>query len=142
MSKRNITILGLLAVIAITLGGVGFALADDAADSAPIREGAGLSGLLNGRGFWAQLTEEQRTTLAERTQEMLAFGATHEEIVEMKSAMLQEWGIDAPLWSGPHFGGMGGGHGRQARNGSGSGPQYGGRGSGGQGNDGQCPYTN
>lgn len=141
MSRRNLTILGLLAVMAVAIGGVGFALADSAVNpDAPVCEGGGLLGLLNGRGFWARLTEEQRATLAERTQEMLAAGATHEEIVEMKSAMLQEWGIDAPLWSGPHFGGMGG-HGRRARDGGGSGQRRGGRGSGGNGYSGECPYT-
>ncbi len=96
MNKRNLTTLG-LAVIAITLGGIGFALAQDTAvQTKPPCDGTGaLLGLMNGRGFWAQLTEEQATILAEQTQEMLAAGASHDEIREMKATMLQEWGIEA-----------------------------------------------
>jgi hypothetical protein len=140
MNKRNLTIMG-LAVFAIMMGGIGFVLAQDtAATDAALCDGTGaLLGLMNGRGFWAKLTEEQRTALAEQTQAMLEAGATHEEIQAMKASMLQEWGIDAPQWSGPHMGGMGGGYGRQLRDGSGSGQRFGGRGNGGQGNNGVCP---
>ena len=35
---------------------------------------------------------------------MLEAGATQEEIREMKANQLQEWGIDAPQWSGSHSG--------------------------------------
>jgi hypothetical protein len=142
MNKRNLTTLGILAVIAIALGGIGFALAQDTAlDETLPCDGTGPLGLLIGRGFWAQLTEEQATILAEQTQEMLAAGASHDDIREMKATMLQEWGIDAPQWSGPHYGSQGS-HGQQLRDGSGSGGQYGGRESGnrgGKGNNGVCP---
>ena len=123
------------------MGGIGLVLAQDtAATDALLCDGTGaLLGLVNGRGFWAQLTEEQRTALAEQTQTMLEAGATHEEIQEMKASMLQEWGIDTPQWNGPHIGGMGGGYGRQQRDGSGSGQRFGGRGNGGQGYNGICP---
>jgi hypothetical protein len=125
------------------MGGIGFVLAQDTTTDDLLCDGTGaLLGLMNGRGFWAQLTEEQRTALAEQTQVMLEAGATHEEIQAMKASMLQEWGIDAPQWSGPHMGGMGGGYGKQLRDGSGSGQQYGGRGNGnrgGNGYNGVCP---
>ena len=142
MNKRNLTIMG-LAIIAIMMGGIGFVLAQDTTTTAAVCDGTGAQlGLMSGRGFWSQLTEEQRTALAEQTQAMIDAGATQEEIQAMKASMLQEWGIDAPLWGGPHMGGVGGGYGQQLRDGSGSGRQMGGRGNGGQGYNGECPYTN
>lgn len=143
MNTKKNTILGLLAVIAIVMGGIGFALAQDDSviDDTPVCDGTGVLGLMNGRGFRSQLTEEQQTQLAEQTQEMLEAGASQEEIREMKANQLQEWGIDAPQWSGPHYGSQGP-HGQQLCDGSGSGGQYGGRGSGnrgGNGNNGVCP---
>ena len=144
MNKRkNLTILGLLAVIGIVMGGIGFALAQNTAsvDDLPC-EGTGPLGVMNGRGFWSQLTEEQRTALFEETQLMVETGASHEEIQEMKATMHESWGIDAPLWSGPHVGGQGGGYGKMSRDGQGSGGQYGGRGAGGRGNNGVCTQTN
>ena len=137
MSKRNITILGLLAVITMVIGGVGFALAQDTAESYDYPcDGTGPIGLMNGYGFWSQLTDEQATLMTEQTQAMYEAGASHDEIMDMRAALLQEWGIDAPLWSGPHNGGMMEGYGRQYRDGSGSGQRYGGRVHGG------CGYTN
>jgi hypothetical protein len=142
MNKRNLTIMG-LAVIAIMMGGIGLVLAQNTTTDAPLCDGTGAQlGLMNGRGFWSQLTVEQRTALAEQTQAMLDAGATHEEIQAMKASMLQEWGIDAPLWSGPHTGGMSVGYGQQLRDGSGGGRQFSGRGNGGHGYNGECPYTN
>ena len=90
MNKRNLTTLGILAVIAIALGGIGFALAQDTTVEELPCTGTGPLGLMNGRGFWAQLTEEQATILAEQTQEMFAAGASHEEIMEMKAGLLSE----------------------------------------------------
>ena len=105
-------------------------------------DGTGVLGLVNGRGFWSQLTEEQRTELATMTQEMLETGESQEAIRAMKAGLLEEWGIEAPLWSGPHSGEQGP-HGQQLRDGSGAGGQYGGRGNGsgnrGSGNNGVCP---
>ena len=144
MKKTNLTILGLLAVITMVMGGVGFALAQDttAVDDLPC-DGTGPLSLMNDRGFWAQLSEEQSAYLTEQTQTMLEAGASHDEIMEMKAAMLGEWGIDAPQWSGPHYGEQAGGYGKMLRDGSGSGQQFGGRGMGGagKGNNGNCPYT-
>lgn len=140
-TRKNLTILGLLAVIGIVLGGVGFALAQDteSVEDLPC-EGTGPLGIFKGRGFWSQLTTEQRTTLHEETLLMVEAGASHEEIQATKAAMLESWGIDAPLWSGPHVGGQGG-YGRMSRDGQGSGGQYGGRGAGGRGNNGVCTQT-
>ena len=142
-TRKNLTLLGLLAVIGIVMGGIGFALAQDTVSVEDLPcEGTGPLGVLNGRGFWSQLTEEQRTALLDETQLMYEAGASHEEIQAMKAEMLESWGIDAPLWSGPHVGGQGGGYGRMARDGQGSGGQYGGRGSGGRGNNGVCTQGN
>ena len=76
---------------------------------------------------------------------MLEAGATHEEIREMKASILEEWGLDASLWSGPHFGEQARGYSKMARDGQGNGGQFGGRGNGsqgsglkGQGNNGVC----
>lgn len=126
MKSQKITILGLLAVIAVVMGGIGFAAAQDdttVTDDIIVCDGTGVLGLMNGRGFWSQLTEEQQTQLATQTQEMFDAGASEEEIRAMKANQLQEWGIDAPLWSGPHFGEQGG-HGRMLRDGSGAGGQF------------------
>lgn len=143
MNKRNLSILGLLTIIGLVMGSIGFVIADNV-NGVPERtcDGSGLSGLMKGRGFWAQLSEEQQTVLAEKTQEMLEAGATHEEIREMKATMLLEWGIEAPQWSGPHFGEQDGGYGHQSRDGSRSGRQFGGQGNGGKGYNGNCPKTN
>ena len=146
MSKRNLTTIGILAVIAIAISGIGFALAQDAetVDETLPCDGTGPIGLMNGRGFWSQLTEEQATILAEQTQEMVAAGASHEEIMEMKAALLEEWGIDAPQWSGPHYGERAGGYGKIFCDRGEGGIRDGGRGNGGmgRGNNGNCPYTN
>lgn len=141
-TRKGITLLGLLAVIGIVVGGIGFAVAQDTAivDDL-VCDGSGSLGVLNGRGFWGQLSEEQRTALHDKTQLMYEDGATHDEIQAMKAEMLESWGIEAPLWGGPHVGGQGG-YGRMSRDGLGSGGQYGGRGAGGRGNNGACPQTN
>jgi len=130
MNRKNLTIFSLLAVMAIGLGGLGFVLAQDTVEK-ELQCNGGVLGLLNGRGFWAQLSEEQRTELAEKTQEMLDAGATQEEIREMKATMLQEWGIEAPQWNGPHMS-VKSGYGGQTCDGSGGGNRFGGYGNCGQ----------
>ena len=121
------------------MGGIGFAVAQDTAivDDL-VCDGSGPLGVMDGRGFWGQLSEEQSGAMTAETQSMYEAGATHEEIQAMRAEMLESWGIEAPLWSGPHVGGQGG-YGRMARDGEGSGGQYGGRGAGGRGNNGVCP---
>ena len=140
-TRKGITILGLLAVIGIVMGGIGFAAAQDPVIDDLVCDGTGPLGVLNGRGFWGQLSEEQSSALIAETQSMYEAGATHEEIQAMKAEMLESWGIEAPLWGGPHVGGQGG-YGRMAQDGVGSGGQYGGRGAGGRGNNGVCTQTN
>ena len=121
------------------MGGIGFAVAQDTAIvDDPVCDGSGPLGVMDGRGFWGQLSEEQSGAMIAETQSMYEAGATHEEIQAMRAEMLESWGIEAPLWSGPHVGGQGG-YGRMARDGEGSGGQYGGRGAGGRGNNGVCP---
>lgn len=141
-TRKGMTLLGLLAVIGIVVGGIGFAVAQDSVivDDL-VCDGTGPLGVLNGRGFWGQLSEEQRTALYDEAQLMYGAGASHEEVYAMKAGMLESWGVDAPLWGGSHVGGQGG-YGRMARDGLGSGGQFGGRGSGGRGNNGVCPQTN
>ncbi|MCW4051479.1 MAG: hypothetical protein NWE89_17295 [Candidatus Bathyarchaeota archaeon] len=133
---KTMTVLGLLALIAVTVGGISFVLAEDAVASEDYPcEGLGPNSLINGRGFWSQLTEEQRDELLAYTLEMIEAGASHDEIRDMKAAKLEEWGIEAPQWSGPHYGEQGlGGYGGQRRGGRGSGMK-------GQGYNGQCPLT-
>lgn len=134
MNNRNLTILGLLAVITMVMGGAGLALAQDTPESYEYPcDGTGFLGMANGYGFWSQLTEEQIATMTEQSQAMYDAGATHDEIMDMRAGLLEEWGIEAPKWSGPHYGGMMGGYGRQSHDGYGSGRQSGGRGYGGRG---------
>lgn len=138
-TRKGLTLLGLLAVIGIVMGGIGFAVAQDAAVIDDLLcEGTGPLGVMNGRGFWSQLSEEQGTALFEETQMMYEAGATHEEIHAMKAEMLEGWGIEAPLWGGPHVGGQGG-HGRMLQGGEGRGGHNSGRRAGGRGNKGVCP---
>jgi hypothetical protein len=142
-TRKSLTILGLLAAIGIVMGGIGSSLAQDidSVEDLPC-EGTGPLNVMNGRGFWSQLTEEQRIALYEEIQLMIEAGATHEEIQSMKATMLESWGIDAPLWSGPHIDGQGGSYRRMTRDGQGSRGQYGGRGTGCKGNNGVCQRTN
>lgn len=135
-NRKTMTVLGLLALIAVTVVSISFVLADDVVEQGEYPcDGLGPNSLLMGRGFWSQLTEEQRAELLADTQVMLEAGATREEIRDMKAAKLDEWGIDAPQWSGPHYGEQGlRGYGGQRRGGKGSGLR-------GQGNNGQCPWT-
>lgn len=136
--RKTMTVLSLLVLIALTVGGITYVLADDVVEQVKYPcDGQGPYSLLMGRGFWSQLTEEQSAELFEETQNMLEAGATHEEIRSMKTAKLEEWGIDAPLWSGPHYGEQTGSYGRQARGGQRNGGQ--GLCLRGQGYNGQCP---
>ncbi len=148
-TRKTLIIFGLLAIVGAVLGGMNLVLADDTEIEDLPCKGTGIQGLLNGRGFWSQLAEEQKTVLMEETREMLEQGKTHEEIREMKELRLQEWGIDPPLWSGPHMGEGAGGTMQRSRDGQGNGFQHRGRGNGnqgqgqrGKGNNGVCPYTN
>ena len=136
--RKTMPVISIFALIAITVGSITYVLADDIVEQVEYPcDGQGPYSLLMGRGFWSQLTEEQRAELFEETQNMLEAGATYEEIKAMKAAKLEEWGIDAPLWSGPHYGEQTGSYGRQSRGGQ----RNGGRGLGlkGQGYNGQCP---
>ncbi len=141
MNKRKtMTVISIFALIAITVGSITYVLADDIVEQVEYPcDGQGPYSLLMGRGFWSQLTEAQRTELFEETQNMLEAGATHEEIQAMKAAKLEEWGIDAPLWSGPHYGEQTGNYGRQARGDQGNGGK--GLNLRGQGYNGQCQRT-
>jgi DNA-binding transcriptional regulator YhcF (GntR family) len=46
--------------------------------------------------FLDQLTEEQRTALREKVEEMKAAGASHEQIRDAVHEMLTGWGVDVP----------------------------------------------
>ncbi len=138
--RKTMTVISIFVLIAITVGSITYVLADDIVEQVEYPcDGQGPYSLLMGRGFWSQLTEEQRAELFEETQNMLEAGATHEEIQAMKAAKLEEWGIDAPLWSGPHYGEQTGSYGRQARGGQGNGGK--GLSPRGQGYNGQCQRT-
>ncbi|MFW6109255.1 MAG: hypothetical protein ACOC6N_02285 [archaeon] len=141
MSKRNMKALGLLVLVAIALGGISLVYAQTNSTDEITCPGTYSHSLLNGNGFWGQLTEEQRNALYEEAQSMLDSGATPEEIREMKASILAEWGIEAPLWSGPHNG-ESGPHGNMLHDGTGRRSQY--RRGGARGNhyNRNCPYTN
>ncbi|MGB7062937.1 MAG: hypothetical protein WBF13_11375, partial [Candidatus Zixiibacteriota bacterium] len=50
----------------------------------------------HGKGFWANLTQEQREAVQEKTKEMRSQGATREEIRAAKAEMLKGYGIELP----------------------------------------------
>ena len=55
------------------------------------------------RGFWADLTDEQRGLIQAKISEMKDQGATWEEIHEAITEMLEEFGIELhEHWGGPH----------------------------------------
>lgn len=153
MDKRTTILLTSMALIALVIGGVGIVLADVGAPGVAqepedgveefICQGLGPVGIRNGRGFWSTLSDEQRDELVSAIETLLEEGATHEEIQDMIAGKLQEWGIEPPLFSGPHYGENGG------RSSNGLNRRFGGRGRGfggsGQGFMGQgqagCPIT-
>ena len=72
----------------------------------------GSEGLRHNRGgFMANLTDEQRQTLREKTKEMQSQGATREEIRAAKAEMLKGYGIELPENWGRRHGLKGLGHG-------------------------------
>lgn len=57
----------------------------------------------HGRGFWADLTEEQKKAIQAKIIELRDQGATREEIHETITEMLGEFGIEPhENWGGPH----------------------------------------
>ncbi len=50
----------------------------------------------HGKGFWTNLTEEQREAVQEKTKEMRSQGATREEIHTAVAEMLKGYGIEVP----------------------------------------------
>jgi uncharacterized membrane-anchored protein len=50
----------------------------------------------DGKGFWANLTEEQREAVQEKKEEMRSQGATREEIHSAVAEMLKGYGIEVP----------------------------------------------
>jgi len=103
MDKKKISILGLLAVVAIVIGGIGFARAyySQESNDRVTCYGNGPVAISEGRGFWSQLTEEQRAELSAHISDMIQNGASIEEIRDSVASILEEWGIEPPQWSGP-----------------------------------------
>jgi hypothetical protein len=102
-------------------------------------------GLIEGRGVWADLTQDQSDELVANIEALRDADATHEEIREMIAGKLDVWGLEAPMWSGPHYGdneqGFRGQRNGYGGNGMGSRMRGQGRGYGGNGGFGQgvCP---
>ena len=116
MEKKTTILLISLVLAVLVIGGIGFVLADtdvpilgqngDGVEDSPCL-GLGPKGLIEGRGFWTNLTQDQRAELVADIEAMRDADATHEEIRELIAGKLEEWGLGAPLWSGPHYGGSG-----------------------------------
>lgn len=114
MDKRTTIVLTSMALIILVVGGVGFVLTDAGAPGVtqetedgvgePLCQGLGPMGIRDGRGFWSTLSEEQRDELVSAIEALIEEGATHEEIRDAIAGKLQEWGIEPPLFSGPHYG--------------------------------------
>lgn len=118
MDKRTTIVLTSMALIALVIGGVGIVLADAGAPGVtqepedgvgePLCQGLGPMGIRDGRGFWSTLSEEQRDELVSTIEALIEEGAAHEEIRDTITGKLQEWGVEPPLFSGPHYGENGG----------------------------------
>ena len=67
----------------------------------------------HGKGFWADLTEEQREAVREKKEEMRGQGATCEEIHSAVAGMLEGYGIELPENWGRRHGLKGLGHGHR-----------------------------
>ena len=137
--EKKITILLSLVFAALAIGSISFVLADtgdpmlsqvEGVDSPCL--GLGPRGLIEGRGVWANLTQDQSDELVANIEALRTADATHEEIRDMIAGKLDEWGLEAPMWSGPHYDG-----------GSGMGSRMRGQGRGFSGNGGNrqgvCP---
>lgn len=152
MEKKITILLTSLVLAALAIGSIGFVLADtgdpilgqvEGEDSPCL--GLGPRGLIDGRGVWADLTQDQSDELVANVEALRDADATHEEIREFIAGMLDEWGLEVPMWSGPHYGDNGQGFNGQMKgyggSGMGSRMRGQGRGSGGNGGHGQsvCP---
>lgn len=150
--EKKITILLSLVFAALAIGRIGFVLADTGDPMLSQVEGVdvpclglGPRGLIEGRGVWANLTQDQSDELVANIEALRDADATHEEIREYIAGKLDEWGLVAPMWSGPHYGEYGqgfnghmngyGGSGMGSRM-RGQGRSFGGNGGNGQG---VCP---
>ena len=140
--EKKITILLSLVFAALAIGSIGFVLADTGDPILGQVEGVdipclglGPRGLIEGRGVWADLTQDQSDELVANIEALRDADATHEEIREYIAGKLDEWGLEAPMWSGPHYGENGQGFKGQMNgyggNGMGSRLRGQGRGSGG-----------
>jgi hypothetical protein len=139
MEKKTTILLTSLVLAALVIGGIGYVLADtdipilgqetDGVKDSPCL-GLGPMGLKNGRGFWANLTQEQRDELVAEVEALRDADATHDEIRDKIAGKLEEWGLEAPLWSGPHYDGSGEGFNGQRHGFGGHGKGYYGRGQG------------
>jgi len=150
--EKKISILLSLVFAALAIGSIGFVLADTGDPMLSQVEGVdvpclglGPRGLIEGRGVWADLTQDQSDELVANIEALRDADATHEEIREYIAGKLDEWGLEAPMWSGPHYGENGqgfnghmngyGGSGMGSRM-RGQGRSFGGNGGNGQG---VCP---
>ena len=111
MEKKITILLTSLVLAALAIGSIGFVLADtgdpilgqvEGEDSPCL--GLGPRGLIEGRGVWANLTQDQSDELVANIEALRDADATHEEIREYIAGKLDEWGLEAPMWSGPHYG--------------------------------------
>ena len=152
MEKKITILLTSLVLAALAIGSIGFVLADTGdpmlrqveGEDVPCL-GLGPRGLIEGRGVWANLTPDQSDELVAKIEALRDADATQEEIREYIAGKLEEWGLEAPMWSGPHYGdneqGFNGRMNGYGGNGMGSRMRGQGRGFGGNGGfrQGVCP---
>jgi hypothetical protein len=152
LEKKITILLTSLVLAALAIGSIGFVLADTGDPILGQVEGVdipclglGPRGLIEGRGVWANLTQDQSDELVANIEALRDADATHEEIREYIAGKLDVWGLEAPMWSGPHYGdneqGFRGQRNGYGGNGMGSRMRGQGRGYGGNGGFGQgvCP---
>jgi len=98
--KRCSIIVGIMALVLLVSVLVG---------ASDVVSAQGHRGGHHGKGFWSNLTEEQREAVQEKKEEMRSQGATREEIHSAVAEMLKGYGIEVPEdWHGP----KGFGHGK------------------------------
>jgi Spy/CpxP family protein refolding chaperone len=108
MKRFNLT----LAVLSILLSGSLLLSLGGALSAQPF---GGHRGGGPGRGFFSELTDEQRETIRDLMEEMRAAGASREEIHQAISGLFAEWGMEMPEGPGGLGGRRGGHDGREGR---------------------------
>lgn len=101
--KRQAILLSSVAILFLVFSGILMVTAEIGDDNSYINSGELPQGRRLRQGFLSTLTEEQRSEIMSKIQELKEAGATREEIKAEINAMLEEWGIEPPEFQGPSW---------------------------------------